>query len=122
MSGHARFWVLAMLFIVGAGGAYALETANRAALDAQRDAVAIARGAQYRACERGNQVRAAVNANQRILSDFLLVAAEARTDPGATDLRSLNVRTARQYRELREQLHPFPRVDCRAVIYPERTP
>lgn len=111
-----------MLFVVGAGGAYALESANRAALDAQRDAVAIARGAQFRACERGNRVRAAVNANQRILADFLDVAAEARSEQAATTLSSLNARTARSYRQLRARLRPFPPVDCRAAIYPERTP
>lgn len=122
MSRRARGWTLAMLFIVGAGGAYALETANRAALDAQRDAVAFARAAQYRACERGNDLRRAVATNTRILSGFLAIAAEARAEQAAADLKSLNIRTARSYRELREQLHPFPRVDCRAAIYPERTP
>lgn len=117
MRRHAGLWLLAALFVVGLGFGYTIETANRNALDAQRDAIAFTRRAQYEGCVRGNVLRAAVSRNQRVLADFLRIAAEARREQAAVELGSLNSRTAAGYGRLRRSIEPLGPVDCRRAIY-----
>lgn len=117
MRRHAGLWLLAALFVVGLGFGYTIEAANRNALDAQQDAIAFTRRAQYHGCLRGNALRASVSRNQRVLRDFLRIAAEARREQAAVGLGSLNSRTAAGYLRLRRSIEPLGPVDCRRAIY-----
>lgn len=117
MRRHAGLWLLAALFVVGLGFGYTIEAANRNALDAQHDAIAFTRRAQYYGCERGNALRLAVTRNQLVLANFLAVAAEARREQAAAGLGTLNRETAAGYDRLRRSIHPLGPVDCRRAIY-----
>lgn len=114
MRRHAGLWLLAALFVVGLGFGY---TVRRLDLDAQHDAIAFTRRAQFYGCERGNALRLAVTRNQLVLANFLAVAAEARREQAAAGLGTLNRETAAGYDRLRRSIHPLGPVDCRRAIY-----